>query len=92
LLHFRPLLRILSAKIGAPVEALDAFPMADDESELDAQADGQIVLPLAYAEAYDENYDGVYALPPLPQMEMEANRFAAELLMPAGLVMELARR
>jgi hypothetical protein len=84
LLHFRPLLTLLSAQAGAPVEALDAFPQTDNESDPDAQPDGQIVLPLSYAEAR--------ALPPLAQMEIEANRFAAELLMPAGLVAELAAR
>lgn len=88
LLHFRPLLRILSAQVGAPVEALDAFPKTDDESELDALPDGQIVLPLAYAEVYA----GAFTLPPLAQMEVEANRFAAELLMPAALVIGLAKR
>jgi hypothetical protein len=82
LLHFRPLLTRLSAQVGAPVEAMDAFPKADTEIEPDALPDGQIVLPLIYAEAQ--------ALPPLAQMEVEANRFAAELLMPAGLVLELA--
>lgn len=84
LLHFRTLLRNVSARIGAPVEALDAFPQADSESEPDAQPDGQIVLPLVYAETH--------ALPPLAQMEMEANRFAAELLMPSVVVAELAAR
>jgi Zn-dependent peptidase ImmA (M78 family) len=82
LLHFRPLLARLSAEVGAPVEALDAFPQTESESEPDAQPEGQIVLPLIYDEAH--------SLPPLPQMEAEANRFAAELLMPAGLVMQLA--
>lgn len=84
LLHFRPLLRRVSARIGAPVEALDAFPKLEDESEPDAQPDGQIVLPLAYDEAA--------TLPPLPQMEAEANQFAAELLMPADLVKALTAR
>lgn len=84
LLHFRPLLRRLSERVGAPVEAMDAFPQADVESDPDAQPDGQIVLPLAYDEAHD--------LPPLPQMEAEANRFAAHLLMPRTLVGQLVAR
>lgn len=82
LLHFRPLLQRLSVQTGVPVEAMDAFPKADDEGEPDAQPDGQMVLPLHFAE--------VRALPPLAQMELEANRFAAELLMPAPLLAELA--
>lgn len=82
LLHFRRLLQRLSAQAGVPVEALDAFPKADDDSEPDAQPEGHIVLPLRFAE--------VLALPPLAQMELEANRFAAELLMPASLLAELA--
>ena len=84
LLHFRPLLAHLSAQIGAPAEAMDAFPQAEIESDPDEQPDGQILLPLAFEEAL--------ALPPLAQMEMEANRFAAELLMPTALVEALASR
>jgi hypothetical protein len=83
LLHFRPLLTQLSARIGAPVEALEAFPKMESESDPDAQPEGQIVLPLVYAEAQ--------MLPPLAQMEVEANRFAAELLMPSSLLLALAR-
>jgi Zn-dependent peptidase ImmA (M78 family) len=84
LLHFRPLLARLSARVGAPVEAMDALPKADDESEPDAQPEGQMVLPLYLEEAQ--------TLPSLPQMEQEANRFAAELLMPEVVVRELAAR
>ncbi|MCC6456934.1 MAG: ImmA/IrrE family metallo-endopeptidase [Caldilineaceae bacterium] len=87
LLHFRPLLTQLSAAVGAPVEALDAFPKMEMESDPDSQPDGQIVLPLAYV----ETHPSIMQLPPLAQMEVEANRFAAELLMPAPLVLELAR-
>lgn len=83
LLHFRPLLTQLSSRIGAPVEALEAFPKADSEIEPDALPEGQIVLPFAFPETQ--------MLPPLTQMEMEANQFAAELLMPTVLVMALAR-
>lgn len=84
LLHFRPLLTELSARTGEPVEALEAFPKADSESDPEGQPEGQIVLPLLFEEAQ--------RLPPLAQMEEEANRFAAELLMPSGLVMEMARQ
>lgn len=86
LLHFRPLLTQLSAEVGTPVEALDAFPQMEADSDPDTQPDGQIVLPLADAEAYPS----IMQLPPLAQMEAEANRFAAELLMPTSLVQELA--
>lgn len=82
LLHFRPLLQRLSAQAGVPVEAIDAFPHVKDDSEPDAQPEGHIVLPLQFAEAR--------ALPPQAQMELEANRFAAELLMPSPLLTELA--
>jgi Zn-dependent peptidase ImmA (M78 family) len=84
LLHFRPLLARLSKQVGAPVEAMDAFPKAEIESDPEEQPDGQILLPLLYDEAH--------ALPPLPQMESEANRFAAELLMPTVLVEAMAAR
>jgi hypothetical protein len=83
LLHFRPLLEQTEEEAG-PLEVCEALPRGNDESEPDDMPHGQILLPLPELH--------MRQLLPLAQMEREANRFAAELLMPSALVRELAGR
>jgi Zn-dependent peptidase ImmA (M78 family) len=80
LLHFRPLLQSLSDQ-DAIIEVTDALPSSEDvEPDL---------LPMSSINVSEEN-DLARLLPPLEQMEMEANRFAAELLMPERVTREMA--
>jgi Zn-dependent peptidase ImmA (M78 family) len=80
LLHFRPLLQSLSPG-DAMIEVTDALPISEDvEPDL---------LPMSSISMNEEN-DPARLLPPLERMEMEANQFAAELLMPEDVAHELA--
>lgn len=83
LLHFRPLFD--QAEDGAELlEVFEALPRGDEDSEPDELPYGQILFPMPERQAP--------RLPPLAQMEREANQFAAELLMPSELVRELTTR
>ena len=85
LLHFRPLLD--TAKTGDDpilIEAMDALPLSESDLEPDVLPASKITL--------SETSDYARLLPPMEQMEREANEFAAELLMPETVVRELAER
>lgn len=83
-LHFRPLLAgIASQHEPALTGITDAFPRSPEDTELDVLPTGVVLTQAATSDVL---------LPPLEQMEREANQFAAELLMPADVVQGLVRR
>lgn len=82
-LHFRPLLDELA--VGDEpllIEATDAFLVPLDDAEIDELPESRISVRQAPAGS----------LPPVRQMETEANEFAAELLMPEEVVREKVSR
>lgn len=83
LLHFRPLLDAAKSD-DEPllIEAMDALPFSGSDLEPDALPASKVTL--------SETSDYSRLLPPIEQMEREANEFAAELLMPEPVVRELA--
>lgn len=83
LLHFCPLLRSLSAEETLPfIEVTDALPRSEDADP------NKFDLPLSSINVCEES-DFAQLLPPLEEMEREANEFAAELLMPEDVVRSL---
>jgi IrrE N-terminal-like domain len=85
LLHFRPLL--YAARTGNEpvlIEAMDALPLPESDLEPDVLPASKITL------SETSNYGRL--LPPIEQMEREANEFAAELLMPETVVRALTDR
>jgi hypothetical protein len=83
LLHFRPLQAALDTPT-APVELVDLLVAAAREDEDAELPQGAVLIPRPGAQEA--------LLPPLNQMEAEANQFAAEVLMPESLVRTLTGR
>jgi hypothetical protein len=83
LLHFRPAFERAAAAGEEIVGLTDAFP-PEREEKLEAP-------PLGCVAPADPS-GSLPLLPPLAQMEDEADRFAAELLMPRSLVRALRER
>ncbi len=82
-LHFRPLLNELAdADEPLLIEATDAFPTASDDVGMEELPESKITI----------NQLSLTPLPPIQQMELEANEFAAELLMPEATVKEKVNR
>jgi Zn-dependent peptidase ImmA (M78 family) len=89
LLHVRPYFaQHVNDDASAPLSVVEALP-TDGEEEEGVQLQGQLMLPTDDARGANER-DEVKTATRLE--EEEANRFAAELLMPTEIVMELARR
>lgn len=85
LLHFQPL--ITSSILGdedEPLEISEALSLFAGDEETDDTPTGRVFLP--------ERFSLASLLPPEAQMEDEANRFAATLLMPAEIVASLVER
>lgn len=80
LLHFRPLLT--SSQNDGELFLTEALNASAEEDEPDVIPESRI--------AANEAGDLATLLPPLDQMEREANLFAVELLMPAAVVSEMA--
>ncbi len=82
LLHFQPLLQssVMNGGQGA-CEIMEGLPRADEDTEPDSVPVGTLL---------SQQDELLLLLPPFEQMEREANRFAAELLMPSDRVFALA--
>ncbi|MCW3097472.1 MAG: hypothetical protein JWL77_3090 [Chthonomonadaceae bacterium] len=80
LLHFRPVFELAAQEGMEILDLVEAYPYVEDEEKGDNNQLGW-VTPMASP-----------LLPPLEQMEAEADRFAAELLMPELLVRALWER
>ena len=82
LLHFQPLLQHLAMNVGQDAyEIMEGLPRADEDTDPDSVPTGTLL---------SQQDDLLLLLPPFEQMEHEANRFAAELLMPSDILFALA--
>jgi Zn-dependent peptidase ImmA (M78 family) len=88
-LHFRPLLDELKRRGQSVSISVTDTPTAD---ELNDREDGEGVADTGFALRISFSDDEITTglLPPLEEMEREADLFASELLMPRDVVRELA--
>jgi hypothetical protein len=90
LLHFRPLLAELKTRGELlTVSVSDSFEVGDGQS---AESDGSADRASGGAVSFSDPSIVAGLLPPLEQMEDEADAFALELLMPADVVHAQAAR
>lgn len=83
-LHFRPLLDAVASQNQFTITGIvDAFPQSPDGTEPDAFLSG-----IVSAQSINAHLE----LPPVEEMEREANKFAAELLMPENVIHDLVSR
>ena len=83
LLHLRPVLNALKTQ-GVLVGISDAAPA----NELGVEADDSVERLAGRADLIDDG-EAAGMLPPLAEMERQADEFATELLMPAPLIQDL---
>jgi hypothetical protein len=84
ILHFRPLLDAIAFQHEPTLTGItDAFPQSPEETEPDVLPAGVVLT---------QSIGSDLMLPPLDQMEREANQFAAELLMPVSVVQDLVKK
>lgn len=85
LLHFRPLIALMRVRDESePFEISEALPVFAGNEDAEDTPAGRVFSPI--------QEEILSLLPPEAQMEDEANRFAAELLMPAEVVCDLVKR